>query len=129
MARVLIIGATGQTGKLLRRRLEVRHTVFGTGLSKGGERRLDMGDRRQVAAVMEEARPEIVLIPGGWTNVDLCEERPEEAMAVNGAGPVSGDPTIQRRMVSMSTRLNGGPPHGIMPMLPLEHASLVSVIF
>jgi len=57
----------------------------------GGERvaweALDLGDGAAVAGALAAARPEAVINAAAMTNVDACEDRRDEALAANGAGP------------------------------------------
>lgn len=48
---------------------------------------VDLTDAASLRRVFEHTRPEIVLLCAALTNVDLCEQQPELAYAVNTAGP------------------------------------------
>lgn len=48
---------------------------------------VDLTDAASLRAVFERTQPEIVLLCAALTNVDLCEQQPELAYAVNTAGP------------------------------------------
>jgi dTDP-4-dehydrorhamnose reductase len=48
---------------------------------------LDIGEAAAVATALAAARPAAVINAAAMTNVDACEDRPDEALAANGAGP------------------------------------------
>jgi dTDP-4-dehydrorhamnose reductase len=86
----LVVGASGQTGAALVRRLTLLgRAVLGTYSTRAidGGRPLDLADRDEVMRLVEETRPKAIFNPAGMTNVDECERRPDEALAVNGLAP------------------------------------------
>lgn len=91
MRKYLVVGASGQSGRLIFRLLESRPDiqVVGTQHSKASHEfvKLNLSEPDRVTALMRHLRPDVVLIPGGITNVDYCEEHEAEAMAVHAAGP------------------------------------------
>lgn len=88
--RILVVGASGQVGKRIARRLQGRHEVIGTGFTRStGWERLDLGDVEAVRMLVRRVRPEVILNPGGVTAVDWCEDHYEEALAANAAGPAA----------------------------------------
>lgn len=78
--RVLIIGASGQLGSAL------RHTFADHTLLTPSHRELDMSQPQAIKAVRELA-PDVVLLPGAYTNVDGCALDPERAFRENTLGP------------------------------------------
>jgi len=85
--KIAVIGAEGQVGHFLRQGLAARHQVVGTSLD--GRDNLHPLDIRDAAAVRDFLRtqaPEYVILTAALTHVDLCEERPEEAEAINVRG-------------------------------------------
>ena len=87
--RALVIGASGQVGGALMRALEARgHLAAGTYGEHAAEglTRLDLTDRASVERAVASVRPDWVLCPAGLTHVDRCEERPDEARAINRDG-------------------------------------------
>jgi dTDP-4-dehydrorhamnose reductase len=48
---------------------------------------LDVADPVAVARALERVRPDVLVNCAAFTQVDLCEERPEEAQRVNALGP------------------------------------------
>ncbi len=80
---ILVVGGTGHTGGILRRLLSAGHRVCATGFERKADERFDLAAPSDLVVRL---KPETIFIAGGWTNVDRCEGRPEEAMRVNGAG-------------------------------------------
>ncbi len=94
MARVLIVGGTGLLGQYLceearRRSFEIIATTRGAAPSRPGVswRELDLRDRDALRAAVREASANLVLNAAALTDVDGCEDRPEEAQAVNALAP------------------------------------------
>ena len=81
--RWLVTGADGQLGR------SVRAVASACGVEAVGRthEELDITDAEAVAGVLEETQPAVLLNCAAFTKVDLCEERPEDAMLVNGQGP------------------------------------------
>lgn len=77
--RVVIIGARGQLGSDLCRRL--RGQVIGL-----GSQEVDVRGAASVELALRRRQPDAVINCAALTNVDMCEERPEEAFAVNASG-------------------------------------------
>jgi dTDP-4-dehydrorhamnose reductase len=94
VARVLIIGGSGLLGQYAceeahRRGFEIVATTRGTAPSRAGVswKELDLRNRDAVRAVVREAAANVVLNLAALTDVDGCEDRPEEAQAVNALAP------------------------------------------
>jgi len=80
--RLLITGAAGMLGQDTVRVAEgAGHEVQALPRAQ-----LDITNREAVAAVVGEARPEVVINCAGWTDVDGAEAAFDEALQVNGAG-------------------------------------------
>ena len=85
----LVIGASGQVGDHLVRVLEEQgQKVVGTfnGHPVSGYELLDIRRRDAVQHLMTSVHPSIVYIPASLTNVDTCEQYPDEGYAVNVGG-------------------------------------------
>jgi dTDP-4-dehydrorhamnose reductase len=83
--KVLVIGSEGQLGTELRR-------VFAdcepeTADIDGAAHPLDIRDDAAVQTLIEALKPGLVINTAAAHNVPRCEENPEEAFAVNAAGP------------------------------------------
>jgi dTDP-4-dehydrorhamnose reductase len=81
--RVTIFGASGLLGKALMR--EWRGDVV-TGLSS---RDADIRDGKRVQMLIQEQRPDWILLAAAYTDVDGCERNPELAFAVNRDGALN----------------------------------------
>jgi dTDP-4-dehydrorhamnose reductase len=81
--RVTIFGASGLLGKALLR--EWSGDVV-TGLTSHAA---DIRDGRRVQEVVQETRPEWVVLAAAYTDVDGCEGNPDLAFAVNRDGAVN----------------------------------------
>ena len=81
--RVTIFGASGLLGKAL---MQEWTGDAVTGLSS---RDADIRDAKRVQQVVQERRPEWVVLAAAYTDVDGCERNPELAFAVNRDGAVN----------------------------------------
>ena len=79
--RIVITGAAGRLGGRLVDVLKETHDVIGIDIAE-----LDVTDFQAVKAFMQENKPDIVLHPAAWTDVDGCAREPEKAIAINGYG-------------------------------------------
>ncbi|HEU4439582.1 MAG TPA: dTDP-4-dehydrorhamnose reductase [Methylomirabilota bacterium] len=90
--RALVIGASGQVGAALVRRLAARGaTVTGTHarVARPDTRPLDLTDTAAAARLIAEVAPDWVFCPAGLTAVDHCEAHAEEAFTVNRDAPAA----------------------------------------
>ncbi len=78
--RILITGARGQVGRELGRAFAPEHDVIPTATEQ-----LDITDSRSLDQIIA-FRPELVIHPAAWTNVDGCALDPDRAYVVNGLG-------------------------------------------
>lgn len=81
MMRVLVCGAAGQLGSELR--LQQPDAIGLTALTAA---QLDIGNAQQVAAVVREVQPQVIINAAAYTAVDKAEREPERAFAVNRDG-------------------------------------------
>lgn len=113
MSRVLVVGGAGLLGQYLceearARGLEVTATHRGAVASRRGFswRELDLRDRDASRALIRELTPDLVANAAALTDVDGCEDRPEEAQAINSLGPAvlaEASRTYGARFVHVST--------------------------
>ena len=85
----LVIGASGLVGNYLHAQLlQSGQRVIGTSTSSDVPtwNHLDARDRRAVDAIILEHQPQTIFLPAAQTNVDYCEQHPQEAYQVNVAG-------------------------------------------
>jgi len=81
--KAMILGASGLLGKALMREWSGDEVV---GLTS---RDVDIRDREKVREVVEEARPDWIVLAAAYTDVDGCESHPDLAFAVNRDGAVN----------------------------------------
>ncbi len=85
--RILITGAAGRLGGRLFDMLSPEHAVTGVDVvAKEGVEALDITDFAAVRSVLHEAKPDIVLHPAAWTDVEGCANDQDRAIAINGLG-------------------------------------------
>jgi dTDP-4-dehydrorhamnose reductase len=81
--KVLIFGATGLLGKAL-----VREWTSDE-VEAMGSRDVDIRDSAKVREIMENARPDWIVLAAAYTDVDGCESHRELAFSVNRDGAVN----------------------------------------
>lgn len=81
--RVLLIGATGLLGSVLKEEWE------GDAVTGVGSRDADIRDESQVRRLFERARPEWTVLAAAYADVDGCERDPHRAHDVNCAGAIN----------------------------------------
>jgi dTDP-4-dehydrorhamnose reductase len=81
--KVLILGATGLLGKAL-----VREWI-GDEVLAMGSRDVDIRDLAKVREIVENARPDWIVLAAAYTDVDGCESHRELAFSVNRDGAVN----------------------------------------
>lgn len=86
--RAIITGAAGRLGGRLMQILKERgYDVIGVDIVPGeGIERLDLSDYDATHKFIYARRPEIVIHPAAWTDVDGCARDPEKAIIINGFG-------------------------------------------
>ena len=75
--RALITGGGGQLAS------DLEALLGGDGARAYSHAELDIADRGAVARALAEVRPDVVFNCAAFHNVDLCEEQPDQAWAVN----------------------------------------------
>jgi dTDP-4-dehydrorhamnose reductase len=98
--QTLVIGASGQVGAALGRRLRTAgHHVVGTHsrVAQPDTRYLDLTDIAATERLIAELRPDCVFCPAGLTAVDYCEEHPDEAFAANRDAPAAAARAAAKR--------------------------------
>lgn len=85
--RILVTGAAGRLGGRLMQVLTAHgHEVSGADVVGEGVLRADLTDFAAARAVVRDVKPDIVLHPAAWTDVDGCAREPEKAVTINGFG-------------------------------------------
>ncbi len=78
--RILITGAAGRLGGQLATVLK-RHSVIAADAAE-----FDITDFAATRAFVGAAKPDLIIHPAAWTDVDGCARDPEQAIRVNGFG-------------------------------------------
>jgi dTDP-4-dehydrorhamnose reductase len=82
MARILVTGAAGRLGgSLLDALTRSGHEVTGT-----YRQQMDITNFAATRAFITGIRPDLVIHPAAWTDVDGCAREPEKALIINGYG-------------------------------------------
>ena len=99
--RVLVTGAGGQVGRLLR-----ATCPDGIELVACAHGELDIGDAHAVRRTLERVKPATVINAAAYTAVDKAESEPALAQRINGEGPshlAAGAAACGARLVHIST--------------------------
>src|ERR1700676_296821 len=81
-SKTLIVGSGGRLGTALMR--EYREKFDVTGLSHA---QIDLADFDEVEQMLSRIKFDILINCAALTNVDLCEEQPDEAFQINAGAP------------------------------------------
>jgi dTDP-4-dehydrorhamnose reductase len=85
--RIVVTGAAGRLGgRLLTLLAERGHDVIGADVVGEGVTHLDVTDFAATRDFVLSHKPDIVLHPAAWTDVEGCAREPEKAVVVNGYG-------------------------------------------
>lgn len=87
--KAAVIGASGLVGQALMQVLEShQYEVAGTYGSQPlpGLTRLDLGDAGGIRDYLRQSKPQVVFLTAAMTNVDYCEDHPEETFRINTEG-------------------------------------------
>jgi dTDP-4-dehydrorhamnose reductase len=83
--RLLIVGASGFTGSYLMQELK-GYSPLGTSRSKEGFEKLDLSDKMQTKEIIKKTKPNNIIIPAYFTNLDYIETHKEETRDTNVLG-------------------------------------------
>lgn len=85
--RIIVTGAAGRLGgKLVQILNERGHDVTGADIVGDQVERLDISDFAATRDFITTRKPDVVIHPAAWTDVDGCARDPERAVLVNGFG-------------------------------------------
>jgi dTDP-4-dehydrorhamnose reductase len=85
--QILVTGAAGRLGGRLIDVLAAQgHSLTGVDVVGEQVQRLDISDFAATRAFIGSLKPDIVLHPAAWTDVDGCAREPEKAITINGLG-------------------------------------------
>ncbi len=85
--KILVIGATGQLGRLCLENFKRKgYEVFGSGFSQAPSHSmatLDLGQKGMARDLVLKLRPDVCLLAGAMTDVEGCESSPKKAFRIN----------------------------------------------
>lgn len=99
--KVLSIGANGQLGQTLSGSVPPHVDHRAVDLPD-----IDITDNKSVRRIVSEVHPEVIVNAAAYTAVDLAEEEPERALAINADGPrhlAEAANAIGARLIHVST--------------------------
>lgn len=79
--RILVTGADGNVGSQLVKVLSAKHEVTGIDVQD-----LDITNFADVKAYVNDSKPDLIINPAAYTDVDGCARNPEKAILINGYG-------------------------------------------
>lgn len=84
MKRILVVGGNGQLGHCLQKLAPKYHDQYDFNFT--GSSVLDITDKAQIEKEFVEYKPDFVINASAYTAVDLAEQEPDNAFAVNAEG-------------------------------------------
>ena len=95
MSRCLVLGGQGKLAAALIRAAP----IFGVEIFALGRRDCDVQNSLQVAQVLVDIEPHVIINCAAWTSVDAAEERRHEAWRVNAVGPAVVADAVVRSLI------------------------------
>src|SRR3982074_3526157 len=80
--KIVIIGAGGRLGPALMREYGGKFNVTGFNHAQ-----LDLADPKKIHAKIDKVDFDVLINAAAFTNVDLCEKEPEQALRINAEAP------------------------------------------
>lgn len=84
--RVLLIGADGQLGRHLEPRLRGGHQLLSSSW-QAGDLPCNLAEPDELARLLDQARPEVVINAAAWTAVDAAEDQAKAVHRLNAQAP------------------------------------------
>jgi dTDP-4-dehydrorhamnose reductase len=103
--RILVTGVTGQVGGALKAALQGRCELI-TAARSGADIDFDLSDHAKIKKIIAEIKPDVIINPAAYTQVDQAEDEPELAMSINGIAPgviAEGCKKHQTKLIHFST--------------------------
>lgn len=82
--KVMLLGANGQLGSDIAEVLQKDHQVIGLTHAD-----LDVTDAKRLSELLAEHAPDVLINTTAYHQVDLCEQNPETAYAINATAPAA----------------------------------------
>ncbi len=101
--KVLIIGASGLVGNYLVKILSVKHQVCGTyhRFVQPGLVKLDLEEKKAVQNLINQFKPDWVLLPAAYADVDGCEKNPSLCRRINWQGGKNVVEAVQEKNLGL----------------------------
>ena len=80
--RVMLTGLSGQVGQSILRNCSNNYHIIALSRNE-----LDLSDQQQIIRVISELKPDIIINPAAYTNVEMAEDNKDEAYLVNVMAP------------------------------------------
>ncbi|MFU8830672.1 MAG: dTDP-4-dehydrorhamnose reductase [Wenzhouxiangella sp.] len=84
--KVLLTGAEGQLGRHLRACVPDNIELV-TSARTGGDAPCNLADPAELAGLLDDVQPDVIINAAAWTAVDAAEDHPQAAMRLNGEVP------------------------------------------
>lgn len=102
MKKVWIVGAGGHVGSALKEMLDcMKYKLYLTDINE-----VDVTDRNIVHRYITNTRPDVIINCAGITDIEVCEQYPDKAYAVNAIGPRNlavEAQSIEAKLIQLST--------------------------
>ena len=82
MLKILLTGITGQLGKELKNVLRKEWDLFPV-----SRKEMDLSDESVIRRIIRDKKPDLIINPAAYTEVDLAETEKELAFAINEKAP------------------------------------------
>lgn len=95
MASLVVVGANGLLGQNLIKKLKYRYDIYATSFESEpyfpidfvkSYTPLDITNRAAVIDFLQQVKPDVIINAAAFTNVDACEETPDQCWSVNVRG-------------------------------------------
>ncbi|MCB1069964.1 MAG: SDR family oxidoreductase [Verrucomicrobia bacterium] len=106
MKRLLITGASGFLGREMMRLYRADYVVVGVGHAHAGDLPVcDLREETEVASLLKDVRPDVVIHTAAYRDPDFCEGHPDEARRLNteAVGHLVRHLAPEARLVQIST--------------------------